>query len=92
MKTNKKTKKLILINPHPAGRHGEEDIRVIVQMPLNLAYIAAHTPDHWEVDLVDETIEDALDAQGDLRFDADLVGVTSLTYQAPRAYEILAAA
>ena len=37
-------KKLVLINPHPKGRHGEEDIRVIVQMPLNLAYIAAHTP------------------------------------------------
>ena len=31
----------MLINPHPPGRHGEESITVIVQMPLNLAYIAA---------------------------------------------------
>jgi radical SAM superfamily enzyme YgiQ (UPF0313 family) len=82
-------KKLVLINPHPAGRFGEEDIRVIVQMPLNLAYVAAHTPrDGWEVDLIDETKDPAVDAAGQLTFDADLVGITSLTYQAPRAYRI----
>ncbi len=82
-------KKLVLINPHPKGRHGEEDIRVIVQMPLNLAYIAAHTPrEHWDIDLIDEIHEAALDDEGRLTFDADLVGITSLTYQAPRAYAI----
>jgi radical SAM superfamily enzyme YgiQ (UPF0313 family) len=82
-------KRLLLINPHAAGRHGEEDIRVIVQMPLNLAYVAAHTPrDEWEVDLIDETQEDALDENDDPAFDADLVGITALTYQAPRAYLI----
>jgi radical SAM superfamily enzyme YgiQ (UPF0313 family) len=84
-------KKLVLINPHPAGRYGEEDIRVIVQMPLNLAYLAAYTPrDQWDVDLIDETREAAVDGDGRLTFDADLVGVTSLTYQAPRAYLIAA--
>ena len=82
-------KKLVLINPHPKGRHGEEDIRVIVQMPLNLAYIAAHTPrERWDIDLIDEIHEPALDDDGHLTFDADLVGITSLTYQAPRAYRI----
>ena len=82
-------KKLVLINPHPKGRHGEEDIRVIVQMPLNLAYIAAHTPrEKWDIDLIDEIHEAALDDDGKLTFDADLVGITSLTYQAPRAYKI----
>jgi len=82
-------KKLVLINPHPKGRHGEEDIRVIVQMPLNLAYIAAHTPrEEWDIDLIDEIHEPALDDDGRLTFDADLVGITSLTYQAPRAYRI----
>jgi len=30
-------RKMMLINPHPPGRHGEESISVIVQMPLNLA-------------------------------------------------------
>lgn len=84
--------KLTLINPHPAGRFGEEDIRVIVQMPLNLAYVAAHTPEDWEVDLIDETRECALDENDQLTFDADLVGITSLTYQAPRAYAIARAA
>lgn len=85
-------KKLVLINPHPAGRYGEEDIRVIVQMPLNLAYIAAYTPrDEWEVDLIDETQEAAVDADGNLTFEADLVGITCLTYQATRAYEIATA-
>lgn len=85
-------KKLVLINPHPAGRFGEEDIRVIVQMPLNLAYIAAYTPrDEWDVDLIDETSEPAVDEFGNLTFEADLVGITCLTYQASRAYEIVKA-
>ena len=83
------TKKLLLINPHPPGHMGEESLRVIVQMPLNLAYIAALTPDDWEVDVIDENIETALDERGNLKFkDADFVGVTSVTYQVPRAYEI----
>ena len=82
-------KKLVLINPHPAGRYGEEDVRVIVQMPLNLAYIAAYTPeDEWEIDLIDETAEPAVDENGQVTFTADLVGITCLTYQASRAYVI----
>ncbi|KAA3605166.1 MAG: radical SAM protein [Planctomycetota bacterium] len=82
-------KKLVLINPYTPGRKGEESIRVIVQMPLNLAYLAAHTPrDRWEIDLIDETLETALDENGKLKFEANLVGITALTYQASRAYEI----
>jgi len=85
--------RLMLINPHPPGNRGEEDIKVIVQMPLNLAYLSALTPkDAWEVDLIDEAIEPAIDASGNLIFEADLVGITTLTYQAPRAYEIAGAA
>jgi radical SAM superfamily enzyme YgiQ (UPF0313 family) len=85
-------RKLMLINPHPPGNRGEEDLKVIVQMPLNLAYIAALTPPDWEVDVIDETQEPAIDGDGNLLFDADLVGITSLTYQAPRTYEIAKAA
>src|SRR4030095_12985355 len=82
----------VFVTPHPPERHGEESISVIVQMPLNLAYLAALTPhDAWERDLVDETIELALDEHGEPIFDADLVAITSLTYQSPRAYEIAAA-
>ena len=83
----------MLINPHPPGNRGEEDLKVIVQMPLNLGYIAALTDrDEWEVDLIDEAIEPAIDADGKLNFEADLVGITTLTYQAPRAYAIAEAA
>ena len=84
--------KVVFVNPHPPERHGEESISVIVQMPLNLAYLAALTPqDEWDRDLVDETIELALDEHGEPIFDADLVAITSLTYQSPRAYEIATA-
>ncbi|MHC4196711.1 MAG: B12-binding domain-containing radical SAM protein [Planctomycetota bacterium] len=84
-------KKMMLVNPHPPGRHGEESISVIVQMPLNLGYIAALTPgDDWEFDIVDENIESALnDAGDDITFaPPDIVCLTALTYQAPRAYNI----
>lgn len=87
-------RKIVFVNPHPPARRGEESISVIVQMPLNLAYIAALMPPDWEKDLVDETIDTALDDQGNLTpaFDgADLVAVTALTYQSPRAYKIAAA-
>ncbi|HHT9139529.1 MAG TPA: B12-binding domain-containing radical SAM protein [Candidatus Tripitaka californicus] len=83
-------KKMLLINPHPPGRHGEESIHVIVQMPLNLAYIAALTPGDWEFDVVDENKELALDEkEQEITFEPpDLVAITALTYQAPRAYRI----
>ena len=83
-------KRLVLINAYPDKHFGEENISVIVQMPLNLAYIAALTPrDEWEVDVIDETLERAVDAQGNLTFGhADLVGITAVTYQVPRLYEI----
>jgi alkyl hydroperoxide reductase subunit AhpC len=46
------SRKMMLINPHKPGRHGEESITVIVQMPLNLAYVAALTPGDWEFDVI----------------------------------------
>lgn len=51
--------------------------------PLSLAYIAALTPDDWDVTIVDEYL-DKID------FDShwDLVGITSYTCTATRAYEI----
>ena len=88
-------KKIMLVNPHPPGRHGEESISVIVQMPLNLAYIAALTPgDDWEFDVVDENLELALDdSEENITFaPPDIVAITALTYQAPRAYKIAQAA
>src|SRR5262249_44729235 len=90
LKGEQTMKRLVLINAYPDKHFGEENIWVIVQMPLNLAYIAALTPrDEWEVDVIDETLERAVDAQGNLTFGrADLVGITAVTYQVPRLYEI----
>ncbi len=85
-------KKLVLINPHPQDHFGEENISVLVQMPLNLGYLAALTPKDWEVDVIDECIEVAIDGDtGDFTFDTSdvkLVGITAVSYQAPRAYQI----
>lgn len=85
-------KKLVLINPHPQDHFGEENISVLVQMPLNLGYVASLTPRDWVVDVIDECIEAALDPEtGDLAFDTTdvkLVGITAVSYQAPRAYAI----
>jgi radical SAM superfamily enzyme YgiQ (UPF0313 family) len=52
---------------------------------LSLAALAAVTPPAWEVALCDENIEPL-----HLDTDADLVALTAMTPQAPRAYEIAA--
>lgn len=51
--------------------------------PLNLALLAGLTPDAWEVDVVDESVQP-------LNFDdpVDVAAITALTAVAPRAYRI----
>jgi radical SAM superfamily enzyme YgiQ (UPF0313 family) len=51
--------------------------------PLALAYVAALTPPHWEVRLVDEVLEDI-----PADYEPDLVALGSLSTTVPRAYEI----
>ena len=85
-------KKLVLINPHPIGNVGEENVSVLNQMPVNLGYLKTLTPKHWQVDNIDETQEPAINDAGDITFGgADLVGITSVSYQANRAYQIATA-
>ncbi|HKT81748.1 MAG TPA: radical SAM protein [Vicinamibacterales bacterium] len=73
--------KLILINPrNRVSLYGD-----YLWEPLSLAYVAAVTPAHWDVELVDEQCEGVRD-YSDLQ--ADLVGLTAFTTQAPRAYAI----
>ena len=50
---------------------------------LNLAILAAITPPHVEVRIVDESVEPV-----DLDQDADLVGITAMTNMAPAAYKL----
>ena len=77
--------RLLLVSPGwPRGRlWGELGFKF---PSLSLAAIAAVTPPHWEVKLCDENLERIDFATG-----TDLVAITAMTPQAPRAYEIAAA-
>jgi radical SAM superfamily enzyme YgiQ (UPF0313 family) len=77
--------KLLLVSPGwPKGRlWGELGFKF---PSLSLAAIAAVTPPEWEVELGDENMHPL-----DLGREVQLVGLTAMTPQAPRAYEIAAA-
>ncbi len=57
--------------------------RVFQLPPLSLATVAAATPEHVDLGIIDEAIEPI-----DYTCGADLVGITTLTRFAPHAYEI----
>lgn len=74
-------RKLVLINPRQFFE-GFSSYSITQYPPLSLAYIAALTPEEWDIEMMDENFEDA-------RFEpCDLVGITAMTPQAVRAYEI----
>jgi len=74
-------KKLLLINP-VGRRSGYLKSRFSTFSPLGLAYVAAVTPSHWKVKIIDENFET-------FKFeDADLVGITAFTSNINRGYEI----
>jgi len=73
--------KLVLINPrNRVSLYGD-----YLWQPLALGYVAGATPKHWDVELIDEQCEGPRDYSG---VQADLVGLTAFTTQAPRAYQI----
>jgi radical SAM superfamily enzyme YgiQ (UPF0313 family) len=74
-------KKLILINP-VGQRSGMLLTRWSTFPPLSLAYIAAVTPTHWDVKIIDENF-DTFEMEP-----ADLVGITGFTTNITRAYAI----
>lgn len=75
-------KRLLLIAPLASGSLMGGDF--FFRMPgLGLLKVAALTPPGWEVRIIDEKIEPL-----DLAQEADLVGITSMTPTAKRAYEI----
>lgn len=77
----------ILLLIHPKTRLGAEGFGQTESWglpPLSLAYIAALTPGHWKVRLVDEYVEKIDFAKED----ADLVGISTYTSNAGRAYEL----
>jgi radical SAM superfamily enzyme YgiQ (UPF0313 family) len=75
--------KLVLINPrNRVSLYGD-----YLWEPLSLGYVAASTPPHWHVELIDEQCEGVVDYS---KVEADLIGLTAFTTQAPRAYQIAA--
>jgi radical SAM superfamily enzyme YgiQ (UPF0313 family) len=85
--------KLLLINPKFAESFWSfkwavdnimpNEIRTI-NPPLGLATVAALTPEHWEIEIVDENIETI-----PLKPDADIVGICGMAIQFSRQKELL---
>jgi len=74
-------KKLILINP-VEQKSGFLLSKFSTFPPLSLAYVAALTPDNWDIEIIDENIEEFKYKE------ADLIGITSFTTNINRAYKI----
>lgn len=77
-------KRLLLVNPVHREGFNASRLRLFDVPPTGLAYVAAATPEaEWDVGIVDEN-------RDELDFDApaDLVGITSLTHNVNRAYEV----
>lgn len=73
--------KLELIVPATHENHGKRGKAILP--PLGMAVVAALTPPDVEVSLTDENV-----AEIDFNKEVDLVGITSLTSTAHRAYEV----
>ena len=80
----KKKRKLLLVNPLSLTRDGLILHHHVIYPPVGLGIVATLTPDHWDIEFLDENFE---------RFtfkEADLVAMTALTSSIARAYEIAA--
>jgi radical SAM superfamily enzyme YgiQ (UPF0313 family) len=80
--------KFLLLNPtsptwRVCGRGRARGPRLFRFSMLSSLYVAACMPPYVETKIVDEDVE-AIDFEAD----ADLVGISFMTYNAPRAYEI----
>ena len=82
MTSKKKTYKLLLINPVNKRRQGLKLDQDSIYPPMALGIIAALTPPHWEVEILDENF-----TEFEYK-DVDLVGFTSLTATVNRCYEL----
>src|SRR5450631_974235 len=80
LRRRKDTPRLLLIYP---ATHKLGWARYFQLPSLSLQQVAAVTPPNWEVTLVDES-QDTIPGGKDF----DLVGITAMTHQATRAYEI----
>ncbi len=85
----KKNLKFLLINPTAPcwrvepGQRPAKRTRIFRYSMLSSLYVAAALPANVEVQIIDEEIEPI-----NFESDADLIGISFMTYNAPRAYEI----
>jgi radical SAM superfamily enzyme YgiQ (UPF0313 family) len=78
-------RRLLLINPaHMVNGRQRTGPAQFPIPPLNLGYVAALTPPDWDVRIADENLR--MDDGADRA--PDLVGITTLTPTAPRAYAL----
>lgn len=75
------SKKLLMISPARERMPGEDFVFKLGF--LNLPYLAAATPESWDVAIIDEDVTPV-----DFSAPADLVALTAQTPVAPRAYQI----
>ena len=73
--------RLLLINPSNIHK-GLGNIRSTAWPPLNLPYLAALTPSHYKIEVIDENIEPFKLKK------ADIVGITAYTSSVSRGYDI----
>ncbi|MEW6712457.1 MAG: radical SAM protein [Candidatus Riflebacteria bacterium] len=78
-------KRLTLIMPSIGRKPNQRYVATWQMEPLVLAVLAALTPSDWEITIQDDRIEPV-----DTDKPADLVGITTETYTARRAYQIAA--
>lgn len=78
----KNKRKLLLINPLNTSTKGLIIHKQVIYPPIGLGIVATLTPDHWDVELLDENFEEF-----EYR-EADLVAFTALTSSVTRAYEL----
>jgi radical SAM superfamily enzyme YgiQ (UPF0313 family) len=76
-------KRLLLVNPGNEDKLNAASVGLFFTFPPpGLAYLAALTPSDWDIRILDENVEP-------MTFeDADLVGLTAMTSNAHRAYQI----
>ena len=78
--------KILLISPTWKKDVGKKRLirdKIFKFPPHSLIIVAALTPRDIKIELIDENVEDI-----DFNKKADLVGITTMTASAPRAYEI----
>ncbi len=73
--------RLLLINPSITNK-ALGNIRATAWPPLNLPYLAAVTPSHYQIEVIDENVEPFKYRE------ADIVGITALTSSVFHAYQI----